>query len=134
MAPAGWRSVSRNGESATVGVDVDGALLARAREKAPALAWVEADLARLAPDDAPGPFDAVVMAGNVMIFVAPGTEAAVVANLACRLAPGGLLVAGFQLSRGRLTARALRGLYRRRRLGTRGPIRDLGRRALRGRW
>jgi SAM-dependent methyltransferase len=86
-----------------VGVDVDPALLARARDKAPAIEWVEADLADLGPDDVPGPFDAVVMAGNVMIFVAPGTEPAVVTNLAARLAPGGLLVAGFQLLPGRLT-------------------------------
>jgi len=42
------------------------------------------------------------MAGNVMIFVTPGTEAAVVANMARHLAPGGLLIAGFQLMRGRL--------------------------------
>jgi SAM-dependent methyltransferase len=87
----------------TVGLDVDPTLLAHARAKAPGLQWVEADLADLGPTDAPGPFDAVVLAGNVMIFVAPGTEAAVVANLGARLVPGGLLVAGFQLLPGRLT-------------------------------
>ena len=42
------------------------------------------------------------MAGNVMIFLAPGTEAKVVANLARHLPPGGALVAGFSLERGRL--------------------------------
>lgn len=88
---------------AVVGVDVDQALLTRARAKAPGLRWVEADLATLDPDDVPGPFDAAVMAGNVMIFVAPGTEAAVVANVGARLARGGVLVAGFQLLPGRLT-------------------------------
>jgi SAM-dependent methyltransferase len=87
----------------TEGVDRDPALLEHARAKAPGLVWREADLATLGPDDAPGPFDAIVMAGNVMIFLAPGTEAAVVANLAVRLAPGGVLVAGFQLRRGGLT-------------------------------
>lgn len=46
---------------------------------------------------APGPFDLVLLAGNVMIFLEPGTEQQVVANLAGRLAPGGLLVAGFSL-------------------------------------
>ena len=45
----------------------------------------------------------VVAAGNVMIFLAPGSERGVVAQLAARLAPGGLLVAGFQLNTGRLT-------------------------------
>jgi SAM-dependent methyltransferase len=87
---------------ATVGVDVDRSLVARAREKAPALEWVVADLAELGRDDVDGPFDAIVMAGNVMIFVAVGTEPAVVANLAARLGPGGLLVAGFQVLPGRL--------------------------------
>ena len=48
-------------------------------------------------------FEAIVMAGNVMIFVQLGSEAAVVANMAGHLAPGGLLVAGFQLLRGRYT-------------------------------
>ena len=62
---------------------------------------VEGDLAVLPAEVAPGPFAAVVLAGNVMIFVARGTEAQVVANLASRLQPGGLLVAGFQLN-GRL--------------------------------
>jgi trans-aconitate methyltransferase len=82
----------------TVGVDVDTALLAHAATKAPAGEWVAADLATIAPDTAPGPFDVIVAAGNVMIFVAPGTEAAVVANLAARLAPGGMLASGFQLT------------------------------------
>ena len=43
--------------------------------------------------------DVVVTAGNVMIFVQPGTEAVVVANLAGHLAPEGVLVSGFQLDR-----------------------------------
>ena len=37
-----------------------------------------------------------------MVFVARGTERTVVTNLAARLAPGGLLIAGFQVRRGRL--------------------------------
>jgi SAM-dependent methyltransferase len=82
----------------TAGVDVDPALLERARAKAPSLAWHEGDLATLPPDVAPGPFAAAVLAGNVMIFLAPGTEAAVLAGAATRLAPGGLVVAGFQLT------------------------------------
>jgi len=85
----------------TVGLDVDPTLLERARAKAPALTWQEADLASLPADLTPGPFAAAVLAGNVMIFVARGSEGAVLANLALRLAPGGLVVAGFQLS-GRL--------------------------------
>jgi SAM-dependent methyltransferase len=77
-----------------VGVDLDVGMLAQARAKAPELRWVEGDLASV---DLGRPFDAIVMAGNVMVFLAPGTEPAVVANLARQLAPGGVLVAGFQL-------------------------------------
>jgi hypothetical protein len=48
-------------------------------------------------------FEAIVMAGNVMIYVTPGTEGAVLKNLARHLAIGGLLIAGFQLMPGKLT-------------------------------
>lgn len=86
---------------AVVGVDVDAEMLATARAKAPELDWRLGDLATV--DLGPGVFDVVVLAGNVMIFVAPGTEAAVVANLAPALVPGGALVAGFQLRPDRLS-------------------------------
>ena len=39
----------------------------------------------------------MVAAGNVMILLAPGTESAVLANIARHLRSGGLLIAGFQL-------------------------------------
>ena len=80
-----------------VGVDADAAMLAVARSKAPEIRWEPADLAEL---ELHMVFDAVVMAGNVLIFVAPGTEATVVARCAAHLRPGGLLIAGFQLGRG----------------------------------
>jgi SAM-dependent methyltransferase len=83
---------------ATVGVDVDPGMLDAARAKAPELEWVETDLAGL--DLGGRRFAAVVAAGNVMIFLAPETEGAVVAALARHLEPGGLLVAGFQLTAG----------------------------------
>jgi SAM-dependent methyltransferase len=86
-------------EMDVVGVDVDASMLERARAKDPALTWVHADLAGV---DLGRTFDVVVMAGNVMIFLAPGTEAKVVANLARHLAPAGALVAGFSLEPGRL--------------------------------
>lgn len=82
-----------------VGVDLDPEMLAAARRKAPELAWVEADLATV---DLGRSFDAVVAAGNVMVFLTPGQEGAVVANLARHVAPGGLLVAGFSLRPGGL--------------------------------
>jgi SAM-dependent methyltransferase len=80
-----------------VGVDVDVAMLEAARRKAPALRWVCEDLSTL---DLGRLFDVVVMAGNVLLFVAPATEADVVARLAAHLRPGGRLVSGFSLGRG----------------------------------
>jgi SAM-dependent methyltransferase len=80
-----------------VGVDRDPTMLDRAREKTPDLQWVEADLSRV---DLRRRFDVVVMAGNVMIFLDPGTEAGVVANMARHASPTGRLVAGFQLRPG----------------------------------
>jgi len=86
---------------AVVGIDVDAQMLGAARAKAPELDWRQGDLATV---DLPvATFDVVVLAGNVMIFVAPGTEAIVVANLAPTLVPGGALVAGFQLRPDRLS-------------------------------
>lgn len=82
-----------------VGVDVDPSMLEVARSKHPGLAWVQADLAGL---DLGRTFDVVVAAGNVMIFLAPGTEGSVVAAMARHLGPGGALVAGFSLEPGRL--------------------------------
>ncbi len=84
---------------AVTGVDVDAGMLDKARAKAPELPWVLADLATL---DLNQTFEVVVMAGNVMIFLAPGTEAAVVEAAARHVEPGGALVAGFSLEPGRL--------------------------------
>lgn len=83
-----------------VGIDLDRPMLDEARAKAPDLTWAEGDLVDA---DLGRTFDLVVLAGNVMIFVAPGTEGAVLTNLARHLGPGGLLVAGFQTGGGRLT-------------------------------
>ncbi len=81
----------------TVGLEVEPAMLAEARRKAPGLEWVLADLATAELPE--GRFDLVVAAGNVMIFLELGTEAAVVSNLARTVVPGGLVVAGFQIGR-----------------------------------
>ena len=83
-----------------VGVDLDPSMLDVARAKGPHVRWVEGDLATVALSAA---FDAVVMAGNVMNFVTPGTEESVVANMARHLVPGGLLISGFSLGPGRLS-------------------------------
>ncbi|WP_406285962.1 class I SAM-dependent methyltransferase [Embleya sp. NBC_00896] len=85
-----------------VGVDLDASMLAEAETAAPGLTWVLDDLADLdpAPLGGRGSFDLVVAAGNVLIFLAPGTEADVVGALAGMLRPGGILVAGFSLTGG----------------------------------
>jgi SAM-dependent methyltransferase len=84
---------------AVAGVDLDPRMLGTARKKAAHLSWHLGDLATIRLQRR---FDAIVMAGNVMIFLAPGTEAAVLQNMARHLAPGGGLIAGFQLSIGYL--------------------------------
>jgi 2-polyprenyl-3-methyl-5-hydroxy-6-metoxy-1,4-benzoquinol methylase len=80
-----------------VGTDVDASMLATARRLAPTLTWIEADVRDLHLDRT---FDVVVMAGNVPLFTAPGTQADLVAGCARHVAPGGALVSGFQLGRG----------------------------------
>jgi len=82
-----------------VGVDLDASMLEKARTKEPDVPWVHGDVVDV---DLGRTFDVVLLAGNVMIFLAPGTEAGVVANLARHLEPGGALVAGFSLEPGRL--------------------------------
>ena len=94
------RELARRGVE-VVGVDIDAAMLDTARRKTPDMQWQLADLVTL---DLVRTFDAIVMAGNVMIFVTPGTEGLVVTNMARHLAPGGVLIAGFQLQPGRLSA------------------------------
>jgi SAM-dependent methyltransferase len=91
--------LARRGIDVT-GVDLDRSMLDVARAKDPRVRWVLADLAEV---DLARTFEVVVMAGNVMIFLAPGTEARVVANLAGHLEPGGALVSGFTLDPARLT-------------------------------
>lgn len=78
-----------------VGVDLDAVMLQQARAKAPQIDWRLGDLSVIALDKS---FDLIVMAGNVMIYLTPGTEAVTVANMARHLKPGGLLVAAFELT------------------------------------
>lgn len=80
----------------TVGVDSDDDMLRYARAASAGVRWVHADLAEVRLGRA---FDLVLLAGNVLLFARPGTEAAIVANLAGHLERGGQFVAGFQLGR-----------------------------------
>lgn len=88
--------LARRGIDAT-GVDVDSSMIATARTRGPEVAWFEQDLTSLQLGRT---FDVVVMAGNVMLFTAEGTQTSVVAGCARHVAPTGVLVCGFQLGRG----------------------------------
>jgi ubiquinone/menaquinone biosynthesis C-methylase UbiE len=86
-----------------VGVDLDRSMLQRACDKAPELEWYQADLSQLVletDDGAARTFDVVLTAGNVMIFLRPGTERRTVRRLSRMVRPGGFLVSGFQLTPG----------------------------------
>jgi len=93
------RELARRGVD-IVGVDLDPEMLAVGMRKAPELVWRVGDLETLQLGRT---FDVVLMAGNVMIFLTPGTEGAVLKNVAEHLAPGGRLIAGFQLQPGKLS-------------------------------
>jgi SAM-dependent methyltransferase len=85
-----------------VGVDADPQLVDAARADHPGPVWLVADLAELdlAAAGEPEPFDAAVIAGNVMPFLAPGTEQAVLTRLAAHLRDDAVVVVGFGLERG----------------------------------
>ena len=83
-----------------VGVDLDPGMLDTAKEKAPEVDWILGDLVDVELDRE---FDLIAMPGNVMIFVAPGTEGGVLSNLVRHLRPSAFLVAGFQLGSGKLS-------------------------------
>ena len=79
---------------AVVGVDVDDTMLDVARAEAPDLDWRQADLASF---DLGERFDLVLLAGNIVPLLEPGTLASVAARLAAHVAPGGRVVCGFGL-------------------------------------
>lgn len=85
-----------------VGVDADAALIEAAEVDHPGPTWLVADLSELDLPalGQPEPFDAAVCAGNVMPFLAPGTEPAVLARIAAHLRPDGVAVVGFGTDRG----------------------------------
>lgn len=84
-----------------VGADADPVLIEAARADHPRARWLVADLSAL---DLPAhgeaePFDAAVLAGNVMVYLAPGTEPLVLERIARHLRPAGFIVAGFATDR-----------------------------------
>jgi predicted TPR repeat methyltransferase len=81
-----------------VGVDVDPELIAAAEADHPGPRWVVDDLSEFTLDEQP--FDAAVVAGNVMAFVAVGTEQAVLSRIAAHVRADGVVVVGFGTDRG----------------------------------
>lgn len=79
------------------GVDVDPVLVAGAREDHPGPEFAVVDLTELDLAHVGGdPVDVTVCAGNVMVFLTPGTEREVVRRLLAVTRPGGRVVLGFR--------------------------------------
>lgn len=85
-----------------VGVDVDPELIAAATSDHPGPRWIVADLADLdlRSHGEPEQFDAAVLAGNVLAFVAPRSEPATLAAVTRHVRPDGVVVVGLGLDRG----------------------------------
>lgn len=84
-----------------VGVDIDPVLIEAARTDHPETTFVLADLSTidLTTLDQVEPFDAAVSAGNVITYVAPGTETAVLRAICSVLRPDAIAVFGFHTER-----------------------------------
>lgn len=84
-----------------VGVDADPALIEAARADHPGPTWLVADLAELdlPAMGEPEPFAGAVLAGNVMVFIAPDTEAQVLRRVAAHVVDDGFVVVGFHTNR-----------------------------------
>jgi SAM-dependent methyltransferase len=77
-----------------IGVDIDASMLLQAREEAPELDWRVGDLADL---DTGQVFDVVLVVGNTIPLLEPGTLDGAAQHLAAQLDVIGLLVCGFGL-------------------------------------
>jgi len=88
----------------------DRALVEQSRRMWPDLPVIPLEILALTPEaltaaGAPTAYDLVVCVGNVLTFVAEGTEADVLRRLGSLLAPGGRILVGFHLQQGPSTAR-----------------------------
>lgn len=80
-----------------VGVDADPVLIEAAEDDHPGPTWLVGDLSTLDLDEEP--FDVAVVAGNVMVFVAPDTERLVLESIGRHVRPGGRIILGFATDR-----------------------------------
>ena len=93
----------RRGHDA-VGVDADELLIEAGQRQHPGLPLARLDLTHLTPDTLgaaglPTSYDVIVVAGNVMVYVAPDTELMVLQQLASVLRPAGRAIVGFHTDR-----------------------------------
>lgn len=81
-------------------VEKDPALVEESRRRFPQVPVVAADILELSPErlaaeQRPTSFDLAVLVGNVLVYVAEGTEAPVLSTVATLLAPDGRILVGF---------------------------------------
>lgn len=95
-------ALSARGHTVTA-IEPDNALVAQARATYPDIDIHERDVVDLGPDD--GPYDLVVCVGNVMVFLAEGTERAALAAMRDVLAEKGRILVGFHLKDAPFNAR-----------------------------
>lgn len=96
-------ALTRMGHRA-LGIDRDATLIEAARSQHPETPYAARDLLDVTPawlvdQGHPTAYDIVVLAGNVLVFLAPGSERAVLERMRDVLRPGGRLVAGFATDR-----------------------------------
>ncbi|WP_309082334.1 class I SAM-dependent methyltransferase [Zhihengliuella sp.] len=84
-----------------VGVDADPELIDAARQDHPGPSYAVVDLTELDLEtlERADPFDAVLMAGNVIVFVAPGTETEVLRRVRACVSPEGFIAVGLHVNR-----------------------------------
>jgi SAM-dependent methyltransferase len=75
------------------GVDIDAHLVQAAATDHPGPTWLGGDLTAL--DLRGEPFDAAILAGNVLLFVAEGSEPRVLERVAAHVRPDGVVAVGF---------------------------------------
>jgi SAM-dependent methyltransferase len=86
-------------------VEKDPELVVESRRRYPDLPVVESDLLALPDLGLDGPFDLVVLVGNVLVLLAPGTERRLLTAVRDVLAPGGRVLVGFHPRQGPAGAR-----------------------------
>lgn len=84
---------------AVTAVDLDPDMVGKARSKSSDVSWMVGDLSTVELMTHGGHFDLIVMAGNILNFCAPGTQAAIVRNMVKHLVDGGVLVCGWSQER-----------------------------------